>query len=473
MKKMFTDNLWLKILSVLMAILIWIVVLNINDPSKTRTIAGVRVELLNEDIITGNNQVYDILDGQLVSITVTGPRTIVDTLKAKDFTVTADFKDLSQANSIPINVELAEYSYQQKVTINKKSHNTVQLLIEDLEEKEYDIDVRYIGQPEEGYIIANTVLDTPTVKITAPVSVHQNIKQVCVSVDASNASADFETVVPVKVYDSKAVELIQAENNVAVNVTNISAKNTVYYTKKIPIVYDDIENAVNGLEVSNVEVSMREVSVMGRKEVLDMVERLRLPTDTITFEDGNTETKVEYNLQELLPEGVYLNEKSDTLKLTVYLTEIIQRTLTINITDIGIRNIPDGMGASIVDSGTVRVLIQGKKHAVEELDAGTVSAYVSVRGGNAAISSVPVQLQLPEGITQVENVYVRVSLTNTEPEPTRETQTQKETSEPDTTTPTVNIPEPTTTTSNPTTPPHEPEDDTTTMPEDSSQTQET
>ena len=311
MKKMFTDNLWLKILSVLMAILIWIVVLNINDPSKTRTIAGVRVELLNEDIITGNNQVYDILDGQLVSITVTGPRTIVDTLKAKDFTVTADFKDLSQANSIPINVELAEYSYQQKVTINKKSHNTVQLLIEDLEEKEYDIDVRYIGQPEEGYIVANTVLDTPTVKITAPVSVHQNIKQVCVSVDASNASADFETVVPVKVYDSKAVELIQAENNVAVNVTNISAKNTVYYTKKIPIVYDDIENAVNGLEVSNVEVSMREVSVMGRKEVLDMVERLRLPTDTITFEDGNTETKVEYNLQELLPEGVYLNEKSD------------------------------------------------------------------------------------------------------------------------------------------------------------------
>ncbi len=218
---------------------------------------------------------------------------------------------------------------------------------------------------------------------------------------------------------------------------------------------------------------MREVSVMGRKEVLDMVERLRLPTDTITFEDGNTETKVEYNLQELLPEGVYLNEKSDTLKLTVYLTEIIQRTLTINITDIGIRNIPDGMGASIVDSGTVRVLIQGKKHAVEELDAGTVSAYVSVRGGNAAISSVPVQLQLPEGITQVENVYVRVSLTNTEPEPTRETQTQTETSEPDTTTPTVNIPEPTTTTSNPTTPPHEPEDDTTTMPEDSSQTQET
>ena len=283
-------------------------------------------------------------------------------------------------------------------------------------------------------------------------------------------SSDFETVVPVKVYDSKAVELIQAENNVTVNVTNVRAGNTVYYTKKIPVVYDDITNTVNGLEISNVEVSMKEVSVMGRKEVLDMVESLRLPTDTITFEEGNTEAEEVYNLEELLPEGVYLNEKTDTLKLTVYLTEIIQRTLTINITDIGIRNIPDGMGASIIDNGTVRVIIQGKKHVVEELDPSTVSAYVSVRGGNAAVSSVPVQLQLPEGITQVADVYVRVSLTNTQPETTREP--QSETPEPDTTS-TVNIPEPTTTSDNPTTPSKKPEDDTTTMPENSSQTQET
>jgi len=470
MKKMFTDNLWLKILSVLMAILIWIVVLNINDPNKTRMIAGVRVELLNEDIITGNNQVYEILDGQLVSITVTGPRTIVDTLKAKDFTVTADFKDLSQANSIPINVELAEYSYQQKVTINKQSHNTVQLLIEDLEEREYDVDVRYIGQLMEGYVVANTVLDTPTVKITAPVSVHENIKQVCVSVDVSSRSSDFEEVVPVKVYDSKAVELVQAENNVVVNTANIKTVNTVCYTKKIPVVYDDVPSHINGLEVSDIEVSMKEVPVMGKKEILDGLEKLQLPTDRIQPQQGDTQTEVEYNLKELLPEGVYLNSKTDTLKLTVYLTEVIQRTLTINIEDIGIRNIPDGMGASIVDNGTIRVTIEGRKQDVESLDPDTVSAYVSVRGANAANSSVPVQLQLPEGITQTADVYVRVNLTSTEPEPTRQTETERET---DTTTPAVSTQEPNSTNDNTTTSGNEQGDDMTTTQENYSQTQET
>ena len=107
MKSRLTDNLILKILSVLMAILIWIVVLNINDPSKTRLISGIKVAVENESVITDNNQVYTITEGQLISVKVTGPRTIVDSLKADDFTATADFKDLSQADSVPIDREIA------------------------------------------------------------------------------------------------------------------------------------------------------------------------------------------------------------------------------------------------------------------------------------------------------------------------------------------------------------------------------
>ena len=70
MKSRLTDNLILKILSVLMAILIWIVVLNINDPSKTRVISGIKVAVENESVITDNNQVYTITEGQLISVTV-------------------------------------------------------------------------------------------------------------------------------------------------------------------------------------------------------------------------------------------------------------------------------------------------------------------------------------------------------------------------------------------------------------------
>ena len=200
MKSRLTDNLILKILSVLMAILIWIVVLNINDPSKTRLISGIKVAVENESVITDNNQVYTITEGQLISVKVTGPRTIVDSLKADDFTATADFKDLSQANSVPIDVQLNEYAYQQKVTINEKSNNTIRLDIEELVEETYEIQVKYVGIAADNYVVADTQLDRENVKITAPQSVHESIKEVCANVNIVGVSEDFETTVPIKVY---------------------------------------------------------------------------------------------------------------------------------------------------------------------------------------------------------------------------------------------------------------------------------
>lgn len=429
MKNKLTDNLILKVLSVLMAILIWIVVLNINDPSKTRIITGVKVEVMNESVITDNSQVYTITEGQLINVTVTGPRTIVDSLKSSDFTATADFKDLSQANSVPINVEINDYAYQQKVTINKTSYNTVQLNIENLTEEEYDVEVKYAGTAVDNYVVADTKLDSPTVKITAPESVHENIKQVSVTVDISGMAKDFEVVVPVKVYDSKAVELVQAENNVSVNITNIKASNTVYYTKKIPVVYDEITSRVSGLELSRVSLSMNEVSIMGRKETVDEITQIMLPTESIVIDGMSSEVNIEYNLEELLPKGVYLNNTSKILTLTVFLEETVQKVLTIDVADIGIKNIPDGMDASIVDNGTVSVTIEGTKQIIEGLNPNSISAFVSLKYLEEGITSVPVELQLAEGVKQVTNATVRVSLTSTE---SRQT-TEPETTEPGTT----------------------------------------
>lgn len=466
MKSKLTDNLILKILSVLMAILIWIVVLNINDPSKTRIITGIKVEVMNESVITDNNQVYTITEGQLINVTVTGPRTIVDSLRAGDFKATADFKDISQANSVPINVEIDDYGYQQKVTINKQSHNTMQLDIENLTEEEYDVQVKYVGNTENHYVVADTELDSPVVKVTAPESVHESIKQVSVTVDVSGASADFDVVVPIKVYDSKGVELVQAENNVSVNTLNIKARNTVYYTKKIPVMYGNIKSGSNSLEISDITLSADEIAVMGRKETLDEISQIMLPTESIVIDGQSNEVVAEYNLEELLPEGVYLYNTSRTLTLKVVLEEIVQKVLNISVADIGIKNIPDGMDASIVDNGTVNITIEGTKKVIEGLDPDSISAYVSLKYLGEGINPVPVELQLGDGVKQVTNVTVRVNLTSTE---SRQS-TVSETTEPESGTQPVSSSQENTTGNQETTVGNEQE---TTLPENDTQQQET
>lgn len=414
MKNKLTDNLILKILSVLMAVLIWIVVLNINDPSKTRVISGIKVMVENESVITDNGQVYTITEGQLISVKVTGPRTIVDSLKADDFNATADFRDLSQANSVPIDVSLSDYSYQQKVTINEKSNNTIRLEIEDLTEETYDIKVKYTGVAAQDYVLAHTELDTEKVKITAPESVHKSIEEVCASVNITDVSADFDAVVPLKVYDNKGVELIQADNHVTTDVTQVKTSNTVYYTKAVLLSYGEITGGEQNIKISGVKLSKTSVLLMGRKEHLDELEEIMLPTESIVIDGSQNEVAAEYHLEELLPEGVYLNDTVKTVTLTVFLKEIIQKTITVNVADIGIKNIPDGMDASISTNGKISIRIEGEKQILEELDSSSVSAYVSLKNLTEGISRVPVQLQLADGVEQINQVYVDVNLTNTE-----------------------------------------------------------
>ena len=74
MKKKLTNNLLLKIISVIAAILLWIIVINIDNPTDTFTINDIPIQVLNEQsAITDNGLTYEIVGSQTVSVEVTAP----------------------------------------------------------------------------------------------------------------------------------------------------------------------------------------------------------------------------------------------------------------------------------------------------------------------------------------------------------------------------------------------------------------
>ena len=95
MREKLTNNIALKIISVLCAIAVWIIVLNINDPNKVVSVSKIPVEIINDDAITSLNKAYSIESGKTCTITISGPRSIIDKLDEEDFTAVADIKNLS------------------------------------------------------------------------------------------------------------------------------------------------------------------------------------------------------------------------------------------------------------------------------------------------------------------------------------------------------------------------------------------
>ncbi|MGN1171218.1 MAG: hypothetical protein ACI4SZ_06145, partial [Lachnospiraceae bacterium] len=89
MKKKLTANLGLKILAVLISVVIWFIVVNINDPVDKTVFRNIPVEILNADVITNEGKVYEVLDGSdTIDVTVLAKRSILDTLGKENIIAT-------------------------------------------------------------------------------------------------------------------------------------------------------------------------------------------------------------------------------------------------------------------------------------------------------------------------------------------------------------------------------------------------
>ena len=95
MKKFLTNNIGLKILSVVAAFVLWMVVVNVDDPVISRTYTGIPVEVVNGDAITNEGKTFEIVDGSnSISVIVSAKRSVIEQMSRDFIKATADMKDL-------------------------------------------------------------------------------------------------------------------------------------------------------------------------------------------------------------------------------------------------------------------------------------------------------------------------------------------------------------------------------------------
>ena len=71
MKTKLLNNLLLKLLSVAAAMVLWLIVVNIDDPITDVSFRNIKVDIVNADILADQGQVYRVVEGtDTVDLTV-------------------------------------------------------------------------------------------------------------------------------------------------------------------------------------------------------------------------------------------------------------------------------------------------------------------------------------------------------------------------------------------------------------------
>ncbi len=65
-----TTNLGLKVIAFIFAALLWLIVVNLDNPVVSKTFREIPVTIVNDDIITSAGDVYQVVGEQSVSVVV-------------------------------------------------------------------------------------------------------------------------------------------------------------------------------------------------------------------------------------------------------------------------------------------------------------------------------------------------------------------------------------------------------------------
>lgn len=408
MKERLTNNIVLKVISVVFAITLWIIVLNINDPDKVVTVSGIPVKIINDDAITSLDKSYTVEEGETCKISVSGPRSIVDQLGSEDFIATADVNDLSLTNSVPIKVELENSTYKSKVDITVET--LLRLEIEDIIEKEFEIAVKYVGDEADGYVATGTQLSSATVVVSAPRSQMDKIKMVVTTISVADKSEDFSATTDIRLVDNEDRTIAINGKDMDLSIKEVDSVTTVLYKKEVDITCTLPDSIDEDNIISMYELSEESITLLGRKEVLDAISSIELPVALEDVEVIEDALVFEYEVDDLLPENVINGTSVEEITLTIFVEKHAEKNITKKVSSISIGDIPEDMEASLVTKGNITFAVRGLKELIENLSEDDIDLKVEVGQLGEGTHSLQVQFTLPEGIEVLGSEYVEVSL---------------------------------------------------------------
>lgn len=410
MKTILTENLGFKLAAVLCAIALWMVVVNVNNPVGTEKYT-VTVTLENASTVTDAGMVYSILDNtDTVTVTVKAQRSVLRELEASDLSVVADFNDITQMNTVPLQVSAKRYS--SKIERYTLDHSNLKVDIEEGMTKEFNVDLKTTGTPREGYAVGEKTATPNIITVSGPASVVETIVEIRATVSVDNRNATLRRNATVMAFDA-AGEAVSSER-LTFSQQEVLTSISFLETKSVSLKVGTTGACASGYRLEEAASSPTTLTIAGKPEVLAGIETIVLPESLLDITDASEDIKTSVDISKYLPEGVQLAEGQKTkVELTARIEPLETMELSIPVSEINLMNTPVNMQADFGTIGSIAVTLKGTQEDLDALDTERVSASVDLSDLSEGIHRVNVIVTTPENIYTENDIWIDVGLWST------------------------------------------------------------
>lgn len=415
MKEKIFNNLSLKIVSAVFAVILWTVIVNIYDPNTSYTFSNITVQLINTQSLTEKNYTFEVVDGGKISVTVSGPKSVVTDLKTSDIAATADLSKVTAfTDYVDIQVQVVKDGQVLNNVEAVPRTSALKLSIENRDTNTYAVNVNTTGTPANGYAVASTTTSPTYIKVTGPTSLVEGVASVGVDVDVSGAKGTVNTQSDINMYDSDGNIIANEELEMSSETADVIVE--MARTKTVPVVVKTSGTPSQDCVVTGTSLSQTSVVISGQQEALSKIDNITIPSSAVSV-DGLSEDKTyTFKLTDYVPSGVKIVSDS-RLQVTVKISKASTKTVHISSDAIKIENVSSGYNAVIEGTG-IDVIISGTGTILENISATDITCNVNAAGLSAGTHSVDVSVSVPDGCSVSGSSSVKLTLSAKQQETT-------------------------------------------------------
>ncbi len=379
------NRLGLKLISLAAAIIVWMVIINIDDPYKVKSFT-VPVETINEDALESVNKVYEIIEGNTAQVRVRGKKSVIDKLRASDIRATADLSNLSAVNAVPIVPELVK-TVSSEPTL--ECNQVLKVSLEDMAKKQVQVNVVQEGTPEEGFFVGQCTAKPNMIEITGGESAIRKIDEVMVTLNVDGVSRDFSRrLEPVACdEDGNIVE----SSTLQYSVKKIRVSASILQTKYIDVNVEISGKPAEGYEFVEAACLPERIEVAGTAKALEGISQVTIPISIEGMRSSSSEVEQNIGVQDYLSEGITVLGDYALVSLKITIERLEEKTITVSADSIKFASLEENLQAEPVNpDDTVELVVRGRSSVLDALPNTAFTAYVDCGGLTQGRYTLPV-----------------------------------------------------------------------------------
>lgn len=416
MNKKIANNLSLKILSVAIAILIWLLVVNADNPIGTKSFVIGDVQLLNEAYLDADGKMCMQDDKQeSIRVTIKTNRKTLDRITASDIKAVADLQQAVSLNTDPVMVPITVSCDKVLPDNIEVTPQNLSIHIEDKDTQEFVVNVTTNNtKPDKGYEVGTLTSNPEKLKITGPTSLINKIDKVNASVDVDGASEDVTEETDVKIIDKNGEEFTDTDM-AYLNISKVSVTARLWKVRPEVRIKAEYEGTpADGYEVESISTTPNVISVAGSDEALSALEEqnntITIPSSATDVSGKDSDYEVKINISDYLSQGLKLtSDSSEDVFVRVNILPQGSSVCEVPTKNIKVENAPESMQVAF-DTAKIEIRIKKTEEDLSDLKESDIKASIDLKDKTEGSFEVPVKIEIPEGYELVDEVTIGVEI---------------------------------------------------------------